>query len=51
MIRRRSALVIEDHIPISLRVRPHPVHKPDLTSIVQVLLQGLSICGAADLMF
>lgn len=43
MIRRRSALVIDDHTAISLRERPQPMQSPVPLSIVQILLQGLSI--------
>ena len=38
-------MVIDDHTAISLRVRPQPVHKPDVSSMTQIFVHGLSIGG------
>jgi hypothetical protein len=43
MILRRSAAVSRDHVAISCKVRPQPVQSPDGLSIVQILMQGLSM--------
>jgi hypothetical protein len=45
MIHARSASLIADQRAISWRVRPQPAHRLVAGSIVQTLMQGVSIIG------
>jgi hypothetical protein len=43
MILRRSPSEIDDQPAISERVRPHPAQRPVASSILQTLMQGVSM--------